>query len=220
MRFLRSLLLSVAVFCVFPLPAAADDTPPAPPGAPAAQLPAPPAPAPQPPAPAPHARKEEEEKAGLFARLKAHVKGTGAMAGEVATLQKENADLQARVKALEDGTELKALRDENALMKGDIREFMAYAQTHGLIPENGTKAPAPKPQSPMGQAAGAAVEGAVSTQLATLGVPASTLPPAAVTPGANAATLAEVEEQLKACKTDRERQAVLTKNSALILASN
>jgi hypothetical protein len=221
MRFLRFLILA-AVTCAFALPAVANDTPPpAPPGATSAQPPAPAPAAPSPaPAPAPAARKEEDAQAGLLARLKAHVKGTGAMANEVATLQDANAKLQARVKDLENGTELKALRDENAAMKADITAYIESAQTHGLLPEKtGNNAPQP-PQSPAGQAAANAVAGAVSTQLAALGVKTSALPPAAPVPGGQAASLAEVEEQLKACKTDRERQAVLTKHSALILASN
>lgn len=222
MRILRSLLLVAASLIFMPQLACAEDNPPAPPGAPAAQQqpPAPPAPQnPVPPAPKQHARKEEEEKAGLFARLKAHLKGTTALADDLAGLQRQNAELQARIKALEDGTELKALRDANEAMRADIQAFMDYAQQHGLLDEKGAKPSAPAPQSPMGKAAGQAVAGAVSTQLATLGVPATQLP-AAANPDGKAATLAEVEEQLKAAKTPADRQAILAKNKALILASN
>lgn len=223
MRFLRSLILAAIVLIFLPQLACAEDNPATPPGAPAAQQPPATPPAPQnpvPPTPKVTARKEEEEKAGLYARLKAHLKGTGGLADDIATLQKANADLQARIKELEGGTELKALRDENTAMKADIQAFMDYAQTHGLLPENGTKpTPAPAPQSPMGQAAGQAVAGAVGNQLANLGVPVTQLPPAGGQDG-KAATLAEVEEQLKACKSDRERQAILAKHRKLIMSAN
>lgn len=226
MHFLRSLLLVTAALIFLPQLALADDNPAAPPGAPTAQQPPanPPAnpPAPQNPAtPAPkqHARKEEDEKAGLFARLKAHLKGTTAMADDLAGLQRENADLQARVTELENGTELAALRGQNEAMRADIQAFMDYAQQHGLLAENATKPAAPTPQTPMGRAAGQAVAAAVGNQLAAIGVPAGQLP-AAVNPGGNAATLEEVEQQLKAAKTSTERQAILTKNHALIMGSN
>lgn len=191
--------------------------PPAPAPAPTAQQPAPPAPAP--PAPAPEARKEEEAekaKASLLARLRGYLKGTGAMANDIAGLQQENADLRARNKALEDGTEIKALRDENASMRADIAEFMAVAQSHGLFADS--PAAAPKPLSPMGQAAAQVVAGAVGNQLAAIGVPVATIPPANPA-DAPAATLAEVEEQLKACTSDRERQNILAKYRKLIMSA-
>jgi len=222
MRFLRSLILAAVALVIFPQLACAEDNPAAPPGAPAAQQqPAtPPAPQnPEQPAPKVTARKEEDEKAGLFARLKAHLKGTTAMADDLAALQKQNTDLQARIRELEDGTELKAMRDENTAMKADIQAFMDYAQTHGLLPENGIKPAPPTPQSPMGKAAGQAVAGAVGNQLANLGVPVTQLPPAGGQDGP-AATLAEVEQQLKACKSDRERQAILAKHRKLIMSAN
>lgn len=218
MRFLTILLAALTLsICQSP---AVDNPPPpaAPPAAPAATAPAPVPPVPQVPVVPPvsgEARKEEEAekaKAGLLARLKAHVKGTAAMADDVASLRKENTDLQARIKALEDGTELKALREQNEAMRKDISDYIAHVQAHGLQPSAA-------PQTPLMQAGTQAVAGAVGNQLAALGVPVATLPAAAAADG-KAATLAEIEEQLKACKNSAERQALLKKNSALILASS
>lgn len=218
MRRSRPLILLAAALAALCLttPARADE-PAAPPGAPAAVQPAAPvAPAaPQTPAPAPvktTARKEEDEeaaKAGLFARLRAYTKGTNALADQIATLQAENADLQARLTEFENGTTLKALQDENAAMKADITAFMAYAQTHGLIPETGAKPGTTAntaPQSPAGIAAGHAIAAAVTTQLQALGIPLATLPPAAA-PAAATTTedLQALSDQLAAATDPAER---------------
>ena len=217
MRTSLTLFIAALALAALPHTALANDPPaPAPPSnGQTAQTPAPqpPAPGPSSQTPAPLARKPEEERAGLFARLRAYTKGTDVLANDIAGLQSANAQLQARIKELESGAALKALQDENAAMRADIAAFVEYAQTHGLDP----KEPA-APQSPMGMAAGAAVAGAVATQLASLGVPTAQLPEATSADG-RALTLADVEEQLKACKSDRERQALLTKHRDIILAS-
>lgn len=221
MRTRLALLTCFAALALTASPAFAEGT--GAPPAPAAHQPPPAPPAPAPPAPAPEARKEEEAekaKASLIARLRGYIKGTGAMANDIAGLQQQVTTLQARITELESGATLKALQDENASMRADIAEFMTVAQTHGLLTESGT-APAatPSPKSPMGKAAAQAVAGAVSTQIAALGVPVTQLPAAANHNGP-AATLAEVEEQLKAAKNPAERQAILAKNKALIMSSN
>lgn len=206
---LHTILLSVAAALLYSSPARATDAPPAP--VPAAPAPAP-APAPEPvPAPKAARRPEDEETAGLFARLRAYAKGTGAMADEVATLRAENEALQARVGELESGRELAALRTENAAMRADIQAFITHAQTHGL---NVTAA---IPQSPAGLAAGAAVASAVSNQLASLGVPVASLPDATLSASATLTNLADIEAGLAACKTPEEKQAFLTKHKDAIL---
>ncbi len=222
MKFLALATLTIVASLSFSLTASANDAPPAAPPGQTAQTPPlqPPVNPPVTPPALTEARKEEEAekaKASLLTRLKAYCKGQNGMANDLTALQQENTDLKAQLKAFQDGTAVKALQDQNAAMRKDLEDFAAFAQTHGLLTENPAKPPAPA--SPGGQIAGQAVAAAVSAQLAGLGITLTALP-AANAPSGTAASIEDVEAQLKACKTPAERQEILTKNHALIMRSN
>lgn len=219
MRFLSLLLLSVAALLwSVPVARATEGPPPAvvalnAPAAPAAPAPAPEAPA----AAAPKAsRREDEEQTPAAAsgwslnRLTAYLKTKSSLGAAVDERDKTIAALNARIAALESGAELKAARDEAAALRADLEGFANYAQTHGLLNDAA-------PKTPAGLAAGAAVASAVSTQLASLGVPVASLPDATPSASATLTNLADIEAGLAACKTPEEKQAFLTKHKDFIL---
>ncbi len=122
-------------------------------------------------------RKEDEDenapksKGFSLASLKQYLpttrKGAGNAHARVAELEAENKTLNARIKALEDGSALKALQTENARLTTDLEGFAIAAQERGMFDEN--EAAAPEAQSKAGQAVNNIINGRAAQELRAIG---------------------------------------------------
>jgi pyruvate/2-oxoglutarate dehydrogenase complex dihydrolipoamide acyltransferase (E2) component len=190
--------------------------PSAPPPVPAAtaQPPAPtPAPAPAAQAPAPTARKEDEPASlTILQRVAAFASGRQRAAENTASLQAQIDGLTQSV-ATRDATidQLQATVQEQTEMLQQIGSWLV---------ENGHSDPssvAANPAAAFGEAVGTGVAAAVRT----IGIPSASVPTApAPSACGTSITHAELEEQLAACKSIRERQDFLAKHKDLIFGKN
>lgn len=207
---LHSHLLLAAALCFLPTALRAEDTPAAP-----VAIHGNPPPAPAPPAAdsgeKPTARREDEdETAGMLARIKAYTTGKTKLANNITSLEKEIASLTNDLK--ERDKCITALTTENEKMRADLAAFGEWLETNG---HTTAKQAAADPATAFKKAVG----DGVSTEVRKIGIPAAlvkTNPAASAQP----ATLADLEDRLKDCKSPQERQELLAANKKLILASN
>jgi len=176
--------------------------PPAPSG-PAASTPAAPAPAPaqgtdSTPAPA---------QVSFLARIKAYATGKEQMASKITASETELASLRAAV-ADRDAT-IADLQSTVAAQRADLERIGAYLASIGS-----TETAAQNPAAAFDAAVGAGVAAAVQQ----IGIPAASVPQSAG--GGAAVTAEDIEEQLKNCKSIRERQELLAKHRAVIFGKN
>lgn len=189
---------------------AQDPSPPPAPSGPAASTPAAPAPAPvqgSDSTPAPAARREEETQVSFLARIKAYATGKEQMANKITTSEQELASLRAAV-AERDAT-IAELKSTVAAQRADLERIGAYLASIGS-----TETAAQNPAAAFDAAVGAGVAAAVQQ----IGIPAASVPQSAA--GGSAVTAEDIEEQLKNCKSIRERQDLLAKHRSFILGKN
>lgn len=148
------------------------------------------------------ARKEDEDetpksKGFNLASLKQYLpttrKGAGNAHARVSELEAENKTLSDRIKALEDGSAVKALTEANTKLRGDLESFALAAQERGLFeesPEPGT----PAAQSKEGKAVNAIIAGAVAREIRSIGHdPSKTAPEGAAKTAADTTKLSPLQ---------------------------
>lgn len=184
---MRLFSLILCASALFLSPALAQDPPP-PPGAVVTQ----PAPVPTPPPAADSgekttARKEDEdETAGMFARIAAFAKSKTGMANNIAGLQKQIGDLSAQVKDLQ-----AKLDERNAL----LAQFAEWLEING---HTSAQAAAADPGKAFQQAVGTGV----ANEIRKIGVPAATLKTSSTS--AAASTEEDLEAIIAQMKTESD----------------